>query len=108
MSVRHLSVLLFVAAAALPGRAFALQCSTLPEPTYLTATPSAEAQLKTRRRKSQRLTDEDEAEVKQSLVRNRGNVKATEAETGVHERTIRRLAEKWRVGSHSGEDSGGG
>lgn len=42
MSVRHLSVLLFVAAAALPGRAFALQCSTLPEPTYLTATPSAE------------------------------------------------------------------
>ena len=41
MSVRHLSVLLFVAAAAL-GRAFALQCSTLPEPTYLTATPSAE------------------------------------------------------------------
>ncbi len=42
MSVRHLSVVLFVAAAALPGRASALQCSTLPEPTYLTATPSAE------------------------------------------------------------------
>ncbi|PSM32315.1 sigma 54-interacting transcriptional regulator [Haliangium sp. UPWRP_2] len=76
-------------------------------PAEAIATPSAEAQLKTRRRKSQRLTDEDEAEVRQSLVRNRGNVKATEAETGVHERTIRRLAEKWRVGSHSGEDSGG-
>ena len=42
MSAKHLSVLLFVAASALPGRASALMCSTLPEPTYLTATPSAE------------------------------------------------------------------
>ena len=42
MSAKHLSVLLFVAAAALPGRASALQCSSLPEPAYVIATPSAE------------------------------------------------------------------
>lgn len=42
MSAKHLSVLMFVAAAALPGRASALQCSSLPEPAYLTATPAAE------------------------------------------------------------------
>jgi DNA-binding NtrC family response regulator len=73
-----------------------------------TATLSAEALLKTRRKKSQRLTDQDEAEVRESLARNRGNFKATEAETGVHERTIRRLTERWRAEARHEEDDSGG
>lgn len=69
---------------------------------------SADLPVKTRRRKSQRLTAQDEAEVRAALARNHGNVKATEADTGVHERTIRRLAEKWRLGTQDDEGSGGG
>lgn len=65
-----------------------------------------EAPVRLRRQKSQRLTANDEAEIRRSLSRNHGNVKATEAETGVNERTIRRLAEKWRIGNKG--DGGGG
>lgn len=42
MSAKQVSLLLLLAASALPSRAEALLCSSLPEPTYLTATPSAE------------------------------------------------------------------
>lgn len=70
-------------------------------------TPSTEHILKTQRKKSQRLTAEDEVAVKQSLLRNRGSVKAAEVETGVNERTIRRLAERWRTGTERDEDDGG-
>lgn len=65
------------------------------------------APVKGRRQKSQRLTPHDEAEVLNALRRNRGNFKATEAETGVNERTIRRLAEKRHIGSKDDGGSGG-
>lgn len=66
-----------------------------------------DAPIRLRRQKRQRLTSHDEAEVRRSLSRNHGNVKATEADTGVNERTIRRLAEKWRIGSKGDGGSGG-
>jgi DNA-binding NtrC family response regulator len=80
-----------------------------PQPAAAAAieTPSTEHILKTQRKKSQRLTAEDEVAVKQSLLRNRGSVKAVEVETGVNERTIRRLAERWRTGTERDEDDGG-
>ncbi len=68
---------------------------------------SAEVPMKPRRIKGQRLSMEDEAEVRRSLLRNRGNVKAAELETGVNERTIRRLAERWRAKTKDDEGSGG-
>ena len=70
-----------------------------------TVSPSEEAPVKIRRQKSQRLSQADEEEVRSSLARHHGNVKAAEEETGVNERTIRRLAEKWRIESKSGGDS---
>jgi hypothetical protein len=68
--------------------------------------PAEKLDVKIRRQKSQRLTQQDEAEVRSALVRNHGNVKATETETGVNERTIRRLAEKWRVGGQTDKGRG--
>lgn len=68
--------------------------------------PPTDAPVKRRRQKSQRLTPHDEAEVLSALRRNRGNFKTTEAETGVNERTIRRLAEKRRI--ESKDDGGSG
>ena len=64
--------------------------------------------LKARRQKSQRLSEQDEAEVQSALARHHGNVRAAESETGVNERTIRRLLEKWRAEKKADEDIGGG
>lgn len=74
------------------------------------AQPSpAELPVKDRRKRGQRLNRQDEIEVRLALTRHLGNVKAAEAETGVNERTIRRLVERWRTQSgsiFSEEDSG--
>lgn len=71
------------------------------------AAPAGAPPVKARRQKSQRLTERDEADVQRALARHQGNVKAAEAETGVNERTIRRLIEKWRTGM-ANEDDGDG
>lgn len=61
--------------------------------------------MRLRREKSQRLSLDDIAELKISLSRHDGSAKAAAMETGITERHIRKLVQKWRTEADQTEGS---